>query len=64
MKKLPFEERLDPKGYGMTMPDGKVVFDSSKFKACPTCYPKGYIIRDGKEEICPMCNGTTAVPKE
>jgi hypothetical protein len=57
------KENLDPRGYGATSPDGKVIFDSSKFKVCPDCYPNGYIIVDGQQIICPTCKGTTAVPK-
>ncbi len=58
------KEDLDPRGYGFEMPDEKVIFDPSKFNHCPTCYPRGYIVKDGKEITCPTCNGTTAVSKE
>jgi DnaJ-class molecular chaperone len=58
-----FKKDLDPQGYGLTMPDSKVIFDSSKFDPCPNCYPSGHIIQAGKKVACPTCHGTTAVPK-
>ena len=57
----PDVQKSDPRKHGFDYGMGRpIVFDSDKFRTCPSCKGEGKINGDK----CINCDGTGAVPKE